>query len=129
MDVAFCLFVCFVAVISIGFVIAAPGAAPIPNEYYPIFGGGGGVGAEGGGSDEDSQSLQPCQSPNDIACFYQENDPRRNVAINTKKQDEPYRTHYRLRCSRAHKFDSLYNLAEDQSSAECKNAIDFSSLS
>lgn len=97
---------------------------PVPDVNSPVGGGG-----DGDNNVTDKQQLIICQNPNDIACFFQVNDPRRNGAINTKIQSEPYETYYQLRCSRAQKFDSLYTLAEDQMSDECKNAIDFSDLS
>lgn len=111
-----------VLVVSIGTVFAAPVPVPVsaPDVNPP-------VGCDNNGTDK--QQSKVCQSPNDIACFYQVNDPRRNGAINTKIQSEPYQTYYQLRCSRAAKFDSLYTLAENQSSDECKNAINFSDLS
>lgn len=107
--------------VSIGIVFAVP--VPVPDDNLAVGSGGDSNGLV------DKSQLKICPSPNDIACFYQVNDPRRNGAINTKIQSEPYATYYQLRCSRAQKFDSLYTLAENQMSNECKNAIDFSDLS
>lgn len=106
-----------ILVFSIGFVIAVP----IPDVTSPTSGYI--------NNGEAKQQSKLCQNPDDIACFYQVNDPRRNGAINTKVQSEPYETYYRLKCSRAQKFDSLYTPARDQTSDECKNAINFSDLS
>lgn len=109
--------------ISIGIVFAVP--APVPDVNTPVDGtSGGSVGCDSNGADKQ----QICKNPNDIACFYQVNDPRRNGVINTKIQSDSYQTFYRLKCSRGQKFDSLYTLAEDQTSAKCKDAIDFSEL-
>lgn len=112
-------------VVSIGIVFAVP--APVPDVNAPVDGSSGGrVGCDSNGVDK--QQLQICKNPNDIACFFQVNDPRRNGAINTKIQSDTYETYYRLKCSRGQKFDSLYTLAADQTSAKCKDAIDFSEL-
>lgn len=110
----------FVLVVAVGIVFAVPLPAPVPvpDVNLPTDGG-----------DSNRTDNQVCRNPDDVACFFQVNDPRRNGAINTKVQSEPYETYYQLRCSRAQKFDSLYTLAEDQTSDSCRDAINFSDLS
>lgn len=103
--------------------VPAPVSVPVPDAPSPSSGGV-----------NNGENIQPlpqlCQNPNDTACFFQVNDPRKNGAINTKIQSEPYETYYWLRCSRVqNKLDLLYTLAENQTSNECKNAIDFTDLS
>lgn len=100
------------SVISIGFVFAVPVQDVILT-------------SERSSEGEDKQI---CQNPDDIACFFLVNDPRHIGVINTKIQTEPYETYYNLRCSRAHKFDTIYTLAENQLSDECLRAINFTDL-
>lgn len=80
-------------------------------------------------STAEDRSPEVCSSDNDVGCFYQVNDPSRNGVINTKRQGRPYRTYYRLKCSRWRKFNEIYQMAEDQSCKECEEAMDLTALS
>lgn len=79
--------------------------------------------------DKPTEEKPPCTSDEGVGCFYQINDHSRSGAINTKKQGKPYRTYAVLKCSRGHKFDAIYTLAENQTSKECEDAIDLTALS
>lgn len=69
-----------------------------------------------------------CKNDNDIKCFYKVVDHMHNGQINTKVQIQPFRRFYRQKCGRARQLCSIYNVAPDQNSEECRNAFEFDKL-